>query len=134
MKISVRNHTGKTIHLWVETSDTIKAVKTKIQDKEIGIPTHQQELTFSDQELRDELTISDCKIEEEDTLRLYWEYLGRIMISVTTLNGKNGFFIVSIEEEKFMQTVYSTNTLSIHEMPEVQTQILETCMISKRKA
>ena len=91
MKISVRNHTGKTIHLWVETSDTIKAVKTKIQDKEIGIPTHQQELTFSDQELQDELTISDCKIEEEDTLRLYWEYLGRIMISVTTLNGKNLF-------------------------------------------
>ena len=104
MKISVRNHTGKTIHLWVETSDTIKAVKTKIQDKEIGIPTHQQELTFSDQELQDELTISDCKIEEEDTLRLYWEYLGRIMISVTTLNGKIGFYSHYISSRRKIHT------------------------------
>ena len=63
MKISVKNHTGKTINLWVETSDTIKKIKTEIQDKEVGIPLEQQELTFADKELQNDLTLSDCDIE-----------------------------------------------------------------------
>ena len=69
MKISVRNHTGKTINLWVENSDTVKLIKTKIQDCEIGIPLSQQELTYDNKELENDLTLSDCQIEEEATLR-----------------------------------------------------------------
>ena len=69
MKISVRNHTGKTINLWVENSDTVKLIKTKIQDCEIGIPLNQQELTYDNKELENDLTLSDCQIEEEATLR-----------------------------------------------------------------
>ncbi|XP_066455600.1 polyubiquitin-B isoform X2 [Eleutherodactylus coqui] len=59
----------KTMTLEVLTSDTIKDVKAKIQDKE-GIPADQQRLKFNDRELDNEHTLNHYNIQDKATLYL----------------------------------------------------------------
>lgn len=68
MQIFVKTPTGKTITLDVEPSDTIEAVKVKIQDKE-GIPKGRMTLTVGGRQLdNDHRTLADYDIQKERTL------------------------------------------------------------------
>ena len=69
MRLYIKTHSGKTITLEVEASDTIANVKDKIQDKE-KIPPDKQHLSLGPLQLEDDRTLSDYNILNESTLQL----------------------------------------------------------------
>ena len=69
MQIFVKTQTGEIITLQVQASDTIKIVKSRIQDK-IDISHNKQCLTCDGEELQNEYTLHHCNIVSESILNL----------------------------------------------------------------
>ena len=69
--IYVKTTSGETITLPILASDTVEAVKTKLQDWMYpSIPSDQQRLVFEGTQLQNEFKVCDYKIPTESTLHL----------------------------------------------------------------
>ena len=73
-QITIRTMT-KSFPLEVELSDTVLAIKTKVQEKE-GIPPDQQQLSFSGRILEENQTLADYNIQQDDEIQLALRSIG----------------------------------------------------------
>ena len=90
MRIFIKSLVDDVFPLEVESSDTVKSVKEKLQKKE-GIPRDRQRLVYGEksrQILEDDRTLSYYDIQSDSTLRVLFLSRGSMRIFIKTLTGK----------------------------------------------
>ncbi|XP_076928808.1 uncharacterized protein LOC143592910 [Bidens hawaiensis] len=103
MPIFINTHL-RTITLEVKPSNTIRNIKSKIQD-EILIPHYEQELIFNDMVLDNLSKLDDFPIKRESTITLMRISTGDICIFIKTMTGR--IFIVGVKPSDTIHNVKS---------------------------
>ena len=129
MQIYIKISEEKTIQIDVEPSDSIKAVKGKIQDKE-GISPDSIDLNFNGIKLENDKTLADYNIQKESTLNLIIEAqepekIPSTEITEITDSEMNLNYSELITEKKIISSSnILSNTETINESSIITTNIL----------
>ena len=109
MQIFVETSDNKIITLDVEQTDTVGALKAKIQEQE-GTPTESQKILFGGIELEDSKTLLDYNIQKDSTLNL------ELVYKTSTINGANSsasadLILNFVNDSVDYSTVYSVDVV-----------------------
>ena len=103
-EIFVKTLTGKIFNLYVDQRDTIREVKSQIQDKQ-GIPPDQQRLVFAGKQLEDAFTVNDYKIHRKSALHLVLRLANGFNLFVKTVTEKT--ITLEVERSDTIQEIKS---------------------------
>ncbi|OMJ85916.1 hypothetical protein SteCoe_12692 [Stentor coeruleus] len=102
MQLFIKALTGKTIIIEAETIDSIRTIKTKIEEKE-NIPYEQQRIIFAGKELEDHKCLNDYNYQKSSTLHIVIRQRGGMQLFVKTLTGKT--ITLSVESSDDIETI-----------------------------
>ena len=120
MQLFVKTLTGKTITLEVESTDSVEAIKAKIQEKE-DIPPEQQFLYYNGKLLDEGKTLSDYNIQKESKLYLGLQQrnTGISNIQEVAIGGVLTYFSDASCQTAISGTATSGTTVYIKPVPDV---------------
>jgi len=97
MNVQVKCPSGKTLSFNIQSSDTVKDFKDKIEEKE-NIPSDHQSLIFNGNKLENERKISDYNIKDKSILHLISSYSSDVQVQVNTNSGRTITIDVDLSE------------------------------------